>query len=201
MPDKWTFWTPRSFSGETHDDIEERGGHKYYCPKCGPECGKCGNPVVRASGRPRRDISTRTYLHDEGGNVNRPVFCLTDTVFHEDCYQQHCRDEAFAKQRAEEQRLAEEQKAKEAALIKYEQTQLQPKPINFKQLAEALFEGASALIQIGPISVMAGLVLAVIFSWSWFWWVSGIGTIGGFLFGFWMGHSSYQGPGRIRTYD
>lgn len=189
VPDNWLLWVPFCSTGENHNDLEERNGNKYYCEKCGPTCSKCEEPVIKTKDRPRRIIDTKTYLHTEG---NRPIFSYTTIAFHENCYHQYCQEEAKEKKKIEEKAekppLANEFEAEPpGSLIKSHKFFVHP--IDFNQLGKGLLLGAILMFEFGLPSAVLGLILAVIFDWSWFWGTTAIGMLAGFLLGVDAGYS------------
>lgn len=191
VPNNWLLWTPFSWTGENSNDLEERNGYEYYCEKCGPRCRKCEEPVIKTNDRPRRTVITETYLRTEG---NRPIFSYRRNAFHENCYHQYCQEQEEAKEnkkieeKAKQPQLANEFEAgPPGSLIKSHKFFVNP--IDFNQLGKGLLLGAILMFEVGLPSAVLGLILAVIFDWSWFWGTTAIGMLAGFLLGFDAGYS------------
>jgi len=167
-PIDWMTWVPYFFSYETEGDLAENGKRRYYCPQCGPSCEHCGCLIVKSDNEPQWE-STQT-LHRENGN--NPIFYCTAKPYHKDCYQKYCKQKAIAVESTGEKPVP--------GIIE----QAPMTPIHEKDVTDALLGGVVFLFQFGPVSAVVGLILSIIYDWSWFWWTTAIGGIGGFLLGF-----------------
>ena len=145
---------------------------------------------MKSDNEPRWE-STKTFLRENG---NRPIFHYTTKPYHEECYRKYCEQKALTERMAKEPGLAAEPTDKKPAPESYGQAPMAP--IREKDVADALLGGVVFLFQLGPASAVVGLILAIIYDWSWFWWTTGIGSMGGFLLGFYSVFSmrNYRSP-------
>jgi|JI9StandDraft_2_1071091.scaffolds.fasta_scaffold20847_3 hypothetical protein len=190
MPIDWTNWVPHFFSYETEGDLDENGKRRYYCPQCGPSCEHCGRPIVKSDNALRWE-STKTFLHENG---NRPIFGYATKPYHEECYRKHCEQKALTERMAKATRLAAERRDEKRAPESRRQAPMAP--IREKDVTDALLGGVVFLFQLGPVSAAVGLILSIIYDWSWFWWITVIGSFGGFLLGFYsiFNMRNYRSP-------